>query len=479
MTVRKKPLNAIQLEVLAWVRDGAPEGVYDDFGHRVVARALHNRGLITIAGHGPSWQAQIRDDGIHYLQHGRYPDDPQAKTPPAEDRSSAGSSPTEPLARPPEPPAPARPKKKPARVGPTDAMINALTSAEENRFEIDLAECDRYRQLIGVAKRFKKIPDGMQVTVGHDYQTRSAWVALQPLPEWMTKYLDPIPVSASLRKPTDVVTAIRERDDVDIRGAARTRCLRLINALVVEARTRGCTVAAVSQPKRDRWGYSYRNDETTGHLTIKLGHDAYRLTFAQETERTEHVRSKSELARAGRGYAVPKWDTRRTDKLSIRIDGDGRTFWGSTWTDTTETSLDEALPQILQELELRHEHAEEQRLDEERLRQQRKQEWERARDDAIVALTVSHRAEILTGQVTDWKMAAEIRTYADTIENHTQDHGSEQQTRIAEWANWARAYADHIDPLHHDLHLPEPPDPTPTALEPFMKHLSPYGPRHW
>lgn len=83
-----------------------------------------------------------------------------------------------------------------ARVGPTDAMINALASAEGNRIEIDPAEHDRYRQLIGVAKRFKKIPDGMQVTVDHDYRTRSAWVALEPLPEWMTRRLDAIPVPA-------------------------------------------------------------------------------------------------------------------------------------------------------------------------------------------------------------------------------------------------------------------------------------------
>lgn len=261
--------------------------------------------------------------------------------------------------------------------------------------------------------------------------------------------------------------AIRERDDVDIRGVARTRCLRLIHALVVEARARDYTVAAVPQPRRDRWGYSHRSDETTGHLTVKLGHDTYRLTVVQETERVEHVASKSKLARAGRGYAVPKWDRRRIDKLSIRIDGDGRTFWGSTWTDTTETSIDDALPQVLQELELRHEHAEEQRLEGERLRRQRKQAWEKARDDAVIELVASHRAEILTGQVADWKTATEIRAYADTIESHAQNHGSsEKQTRIGEWTNWARGYADRIDPLNHDLHLPEPPDPTPTALEP-------------
>lgn len=183
MRVRKQPLNAMQLEVLAWVRDGAPDGVYEGFGHRVVARALHNRGLVTVAGHGPSWQARIRDDGLHYLQHGRYPGGPQARMPPAEDPLPAGSPQSEPASSQPESPAPVRLEKKPARVGPTDAMMNALISAERKRIEIDPAEYDRYRQLAGVAKRFKKIPDGMQVTVDRDYRTQSAWVALESLPD--------------------------------------------------------------------------------------------------------------------------------------------------------------------------------------------------------------------------------------------------------------------------------------------------------
>ncbi|MDF1478790.1 helix-turn-helix domain-containing protein [Leifsonia sp. H3M29-4] len=52
-------LNDKQQAVLAWVVQGCPPGVYpdDDFSHRVTARALKNRGLIELSGHGRNWRA--------------------------------------------------------------------------------------------------------------------------------------------------------------------------------------------------------------------------------------------------------------------------------------------------------------------------------------------------------------------------------------------------------------------------------------
>ncbi|MBB5979893.1 hypothetical protein HDA44_003234 [Kribbella solani] len=73
MAIRDAPLNPVQLEVLAWVRDGCADGVYEDFSHRVTARALHNRGLLEVGGHGVNWIASLTEDGAHYLEHGAYP----------------------------------------------------------------------------------------------------------------------------------------------------------------------------------------------------------------------------------------------------------------------------------------------------------------------------------------------------------------------------------------------------------------------
>jgi hypothetical protein len=51
---RNAVLNVKQLAVLRWVSDGCADGVYGGTAHRLVARALHNRGLIMVTGNGLS-----------------------------------------------------------------------------------------------------------------------------------------------------------------------------------------------------------------------------------------------------------------------------------------------------------------------------------------------------------------------------------------------------------------------------------------
>lgn len=58
-------LNEKQQAVLAWIVRGCPPGVYpqDEYSHRVTARALKNRGLVELSGHGKSWRAVATDRG--------------------------------------------------------------------------------------------------------------------------------------------------------------------------------------------------------------------------------------------------------------------------------------------------------------------------------------------------------------------------------------------------------------------------------
>lgn len=75
MGLRDHPLNARQLEVLAWIGDGCPEGMWADQWHKAVATALVNRRLSVGVGSrtGGRWTASLTDDGRYYLEHGRYP----------------------------------------------------------------------------------------------------------------------------------------------------------------------------------------------------------------------------------------------------------------------------------------------------------------------------------------------------------------------------------------------------------------------
>ncbi len=95
MTPRSS-LNAAQVQVLAWIRDGCPEGIYPDgYGHRLTARALASRGLVKISGHGDSWRAELTDKGQDWT------------LPTAHDRASARGGRTQKGSKP-EPTRPAR-----------------------------------------------------------------------------------------------------------------------------------------------------------------------------------------------------------------------------------------------------------------------------------------------------------------------------------------------------------------------------------
>lgn len=58
-------LNQKQQEVLAWIVEGCPPGVYpdDEYSHRIIARALKNRALVELSGHGKSWRAVPTERG--------------------------------------------------------------------------------------------------------------------------------------------------------------------------------------------------------------------------------------------------------------------------------------------------------------------------------------------------------------------------------------------------------------------------------
>lgn len=61
-------LTLAQFDLLEWVSNGCPGGVYEGSSHRVSARGLHNRGFITVVGKDKSWTSQITPEGVPCLK---------------------------------------------------------------------------------------------------------------------------------------------------------------------------------------------------------------------------------------------------------------------------------------------------------------------------------------------------------------------------------------------------------------------------
>jgi len=348
--------------VLTWVGDGCIADVYDDWSHRVTARALHNRGLLKVRGHGPNWSAALTEDGRYYLEHGSYPDEAQSHKAESPQRVSTADNarPGRSATQQPTSPASPAPLERPTRStshakqpGKTEQLMLALGAAEGHRLAAPRSQEASYRRLASLAKGRGLIPEGMQVTVAWASRDQLS-VALEPLPEWQTRVVDPIPVPSRLHDPSDVVAALSESATFQVGGGPRKRALRLAEALTVAARDRGMIVKAVlNQPLNGN--YAYGDGPRRDEIEFTIGGDSFRLWFTQQTLKEPHEPTQREIARVQRGFLFPDYDDVPAQHLGLVLDGEGGTFWASSWHDADDHALEEDLAQILEEMGLRHE----------------------------------------------------------------------------------------------------------------------------
>jgi len=295
-------------------------------------------------------------------------------------------------------------------------------------------------------------------------------VVLEDQPAWQRVVLTPIPVAEQLRKPSDVVMNLRDRDDFRIRHAEKSRALRLLEALVSESRRRGYRVEATKAPSTGRRGY-VATDKDHGHIVITIDKYEYRLTMTQEQDRVKHVPTQVEESR---GW-FPRYDYVLSERLRLTIEGNARAFRSSVCSDTPTRHLEDVFAEILQEVELCAQQAEEQRLDEIRQREERRRQWEAAHQAAVGALIETHRVAELRTQIEHWELAQRTASYLAAVEEYLSAH-PEQRQLAAEWLEWIRGFAERINPLSSSLCMPPDPKPAPEALAPHMKPWNPYGP---
>jgi hypothetical protein len=172
-----------------------------------------------------------------------------------------------------------------------------------------------------------------------------------------------------------------------------------------------------------------------------------------------------------------KYPTSGSGALSIEICGYSSNGRSSRWADRTRWSLDDKLPELLREIEIRAAEAEHRKREAERAADERRRRWENAVADATTALVEEHRAKQLLGQAQRWSQAGLLREYVTAMRARTVAMTDPNEVRAAhEWITWAEAYIERSDPLAQPLHTPASPKATPEALQPFLKGWSPYGP---
>lgn len=295
-------------------------------------------------------------------------------------------------------------------------------------------------------------------------------IRLEDPPDWVAVDLDPIPIAEQLRRPHPAVKSLRDdRHRLPMRGQTRTRALRILDAIAKAASTRGHVVDA---PPVER-GYRYPK----GNLRVTIREHANTVDIGELSDRVPHEPTAKEWRDEAR-YSwrlAPTHDEVPSGRLRLkRLSG-----WvvrQDVFVDTKTIRLEDRLPLVLQEMELRAAREEERARHAEREREERQREWERVHEAAKIEAREAHRAKALIGQVEQWRQANEIDAYLRAMAARIEELEGEKRTDAEGWLNWTRDFGGRIDPLSKRLAVPTDPEFTADALVPFMRGLSPHGP---
>jgi hypothetical protein len=150
------------------------------------------------------------------------------------------------------------------------------------------------------------------------------------------------------------------------------------------------------------------------------------------------------------------------------------------WGDRKRWTLEDQLPHVLCEIELRAGAERERQLAKEHKEQETLRAWRAAKDRARRDFLKAHRLEALHQQVAAWDEAQRIRAYCDAVELYLERNPAddpEENHAVRKWITWALAYAKHTDPIPDLPRMPDNPPIGPEELRPYLRGWSPYEPR--
>lgn len=480
------PINARQIEVLQWIAGGCPDGVMKDSTYKTTAIALQGRRLVTVSRKGGVWRAATTEAGDHYLRHGTYPDGMRAsrqkmatavpaaaKPPPATAHQTA-------LSRKPAATRAGRPISGHTIQEQAEGLVaRVIQAGGVLQIDTEKDEAD-YERLCKAAKEAPNLPFGKQL------RTRNPGAWWEHLREI---YFDedfavktpprPVPVPRHVAAYHPAIAAYRgDADHHEVSKDSLGRGSRILQALAAEAVRRGHTVKTPGVDAERYAGAPVRS-LPKGQLRIVIDGFTYRLRIREQS-----AKGGEPLPYGRQRYRLPYWQQTRqtmflpTGELRITVEeGYSRDGRQAEFRDSKRASLEERLPGVLRELEIRAAEDAWRRQEEERKAQQKRLRWERAMDHARRDFQEARRAEVLRGQLADWQLGNDLDDYLAAMETSIPTLTSvQEQDAAAEWLAWAKEYRQNINPLAKPLAIPSVPKPKPDELKPYLRGWSPYGP---
>lgn len=443
--VAKNPnqLSQKQVDVLEWVRDGCPAGVYTEgWEHRIVARALERRGLVSIGGRGASWIATITTAGRTWLD-----------APPAAILSE-------------EPDA--------------DRLIAQVQEAGGSlRITASDKEIRPWEGLVRLSLKSPNRPRGKQLAVtrvGHYWESR----------EWdisFVTYFEDLVASRSVSVPKRVakyhpaVKAYLEHKDWQFVSKEHLpRAGRILQAVATEAERRDIQVLGPASVKRNQDQPLYK--PIRGHVWLITDFGDYMV----------EIKEIPGTGGAKRDYPQrydqrdPLWIARRstefisTGRLELVLDGPLVRYEGEHFRDAKSKTVEDRLPEVFATLDVLQLKVEQQERDRQRAKEDRQRRWEAAMSEAKTAYLRHARWEHFKTLAADAEKLERYRRFLESADVAIRGLPSDEQEGAIEYLGEMRAIVEEIDPIASPkLIVPVVPDPGPNELAPFLNGWSPYG----
>lgn len=330
-----------------------------------------------------------------------------------------------------------------------------------------------YEKRVAAAQRHGKVPSGKRLNVTR-LQFPELRIDLVDGPEGTDVELRPVPVPVRVSRYHPAVRLFRDHADRHtISRASLPRVLRVLQGLVVEAERRGHRVGS---EQAGTGGDRRRSQEGLGLPVFTADAYSVAVDVVEEGLPSREYWEKKNRTYTRYGYAAKlpprsEYEVDATGRLTIELVGHWRSVRQKRWSDRKRWSVEDKLPELLREIEVRAAEHRHDLSEKQRVADQRHLAWEEAMDKARVRYAEQKRIDALLVAVEAWQRSEAVRAFCDAIERS--GRGSE----AVEWIEWARNYADRLSSFRHLPIIPE--SSAPAGLEelrPFLDGWSLHGP---
>lgn len=450
-------LNDKQLRVLRWVERGCPDGEYvdDNYGHRITAKALASRGLVRIAGHGPSWKATLTDVGVSRL----------AELVPSATAESAG--------------------EKTADVADDLTALASRLKEADGRLDFNDRDDDvDYPKLVWRFNRSEHRPRGKELYLSHPSWQDQRQLRME-YRDWYWDLVE-IPevqaVAAKSHLGALAKTFLESKGDQFVTKESLPRAARIIESIVRYAAKAGITVRdprAMDERTR-RNGGSAR--AWSGHIELESGEAVLRVQVREVAGRGGEkfdwsIGGSFDRKLYDQVQRLPQWQRNRnywfvpTGKLELRVARPGFGFDGPKWSDTRTQQLENHLGEVFQRLDVARLERQAANRQARAAEEERQRDWDAAMTRARASFRASQEEALLVEQAGKWRRQREVAAFV--AELIRLDDGSDPTVR--QWVETGQRVVERLDAFE-ELAKPNFTKPTAQDLEPFLDGWSAWGP---